>query len=115
MDEKFLKRTKYTFGAPIITVELTDEMITELFETAVEDFDMYSKISRRGTKSLREIKDTWIKKYTIALCKETIGMIREKIDGATNIPSGNLKLEYESLLAESRKEKSFLISICLNK
>jgi hypothetical protein len=62
---------------------------------------VYSNINAYGRN--------WIKKYTLALCKQLLGRIRIKV-GEINIPGGTtIRLDGESLLSESKEDKDKLI------
>jgi hypothetical protein len=76
-------------------------------------FITYNSINASGRQ--------WIRKYTLALSKELLGIIRSKYS-AIPIPDQELQLDGESLKAEGREEKSdlaeelkeFLESVSLN-
>jgi hypothetical protein len=55
-------------------------MIQELYLEAQEEFEFYSIGTNKVEVYLKKIKDVWIKKYTIVLCKEFISEIREKLE-----------------------------------
>ena len=50
----------------------------------------------------------WIRKYTLALAKELLGIIRSKY-AAMPLPNGEVSLDGESLKAEGREEKTQLL------
>lgn len=50
---------------------------------------------------------TWIKEYSLALCKITLGMIRRKYSGM-QMPGGGLALDGNELIAEGKEEKKDL-------
>ena len=64
------------------------------------DFIQYSNINEVGKQ--------WIRKYTLALCKELLGAIREKYSSVP-IPDGELQLDGAALRAEAQVEKDMLI------
>lgn len=78
MESKLLNNIKTLLGSEITPLELNDEIIKELYLEAEQEFDFYSEISNKGLRLLDRIKEVWIKKYTIALCKELISEIRSK-------------------------------------
>jgi hypothetical protein len=51
----------------------------------------------------------WIRKYTLALCKEMLGGIRGKYQ-TVPIPGSDTTLDYSRLLSEASAEKDALIS-----
>lgn len=57
---------------------------------------------------LNQLSQTWIRKYTLALCKETLGRIRGKYDNVP-IPNGTVTLDHASLRDEAEKEKKELV------
>ena len=59
-----------------------------------------------------QINDTgqqWIRKYAIALCKETLGMVRSKYANVP-IPNGETQLDGDTLRGEATSEKEILIT-----
>ena len=105
---KTIERARRKLGAPIISVELTDEQMTSLLKDAQDTFHLYSTVSDMPIDKLNYIEDVWIKKYFYALCKETLGRVRGKYSGNLTIPGTDLKLDFESLLLEAEREKGFL-------
>tara|TARA_Y100001938_G_scaffold113783_1_gene156330 strand:+ start:309 stop:1529 length:1221 start_codon:yes stop_codon:yes gene_type:complete len=63
-------------------------------------FITYSEINAAGRQ--------WIRRYTLALAKELLGIIRSKY-GSMPIPTGDVTLDGEALKAEGREEKATLI------
>jgi len=46
----------------------------------------------------------WVRKFLLAIAKETLGNIRGKFSGQLAVPDAELKMDYESLLAQAEKE-----------
>ena len=63
-------------------------------------FITYSSINAPGRQ--------WIRKYTAAIAKELLGIIRSKYS-AMPIPDGEVTLDGEGLKAEGREEKQQLL------
>jgi len=42
----------------------------------------------------------WVRRYFIALCKETLGRVRGTFGGKLPIPDANMEIEYQSLLIQ---------------
>lgn len=106
---KTIERAKIKLGAPIIDIELTDEQMTYLLKDAHETFYLYAMLSDISKSKQDSIEDAWTKKYFYALCKETLGRIRGKfVNGITISGLENIKLDSESLLQESIREKNLL-------
>jgi hypothetical protein len=63
-------------------------------------FITYSSINAPGRQ--------WIRKYTLALSKELLGIIRSKYS-TLPIPGGEVTIDGESLKAEGREEKTSLL------
>ena len=106
---KTIERAKRKLGAPIIDIELTDEQMTSLLKDAQETFYLYTNMVDMPISKQDKIEDVWIKKYFYALCKETLGRVRGKyIDGMPIPGAENIKLDFETLLQESVREKCFL-------
>lgn len=110
--ETIIRKIKLLLGAPSIAVELKYEQFEEAYETALEDYDLFSNSApeKNFTSKLKEI---WIKKYTLAVCKEMLGRVREKI-AMVNAPGCSTTLDYKELLKESKEEKKFLFRVRLN-
>ena len=62
-------------------------------------FITYSEINAAGRQ--------WIRRYTLALAKELLGIIRSKY-ASMPLPNGEVTLDGEGLKAEGREEKSQL-------
>ena len=65
------------------------------------NFIQYSKVNEVGKQ--------WIRKYTLALCKELLGAIREKYSSIP-IPDAEVNLDGAALRAEAQVEKDALIT-----
>jgi hypothetical protein len=63
-------------------------------------FITYSEINSNGRQ--------WIRKYTLALAKELLGIIRSKY-ASMPLPNGEVALDGEALKAEGREEKQQLL------
>lgn len=50
----------------------------------------------------------WIRRYFIALCKETLGRIRGTFGGKIPVPESDIVMDYQSLLTEGMSEKQIL-------
>lgn len=50
----------------------------------------------------------WVRRWFIALCKETLGRVRGKYSGNLKTPDSELTMDYQSLLTEGKDEKSKL-------
>ena len=103
--EEIIKRTRIMLG---VVAELNDESLNEAYNTAVEDFGLFSKLSSNSEERLNQMKDIWIKKYTLAVAKEILGRIREQYE---NIPG--YQKDSGSLIRESMEEKIFLLDFVL--
>jgi hypothetical protein len=114
VEKNTLKRIKTLLGYQTMSVELSDDIIEEIYNTATDDFMLYSEISKRKKKSLEKIKSVWVQNYTLALSKELIGMIRCKFNEVFIPGQEPLKLNWESILENSRNEINFLRKICIN-
>ena len=63
-------------------------------------FIVYNEINSMGRN--------WIRKYTLALAKELLGIIRSKY-AALPLPNGEVSMDGESLKTEGREEKTNLL------
>jgi len=85
-------------------------------ETQITPGRPYSKISDFSNIPYRNpvytfINDAgkqWIRKYFLACCKETLGLIRQKYQ-TIPIPGGEVTLDGAELRSEAKEEKSMLI------
>jgi hypothetical protein len=57
--------------------------------------------------SINSIGKQWIRRYALALCKETLGQVRSKF-GSVPIPGQDLKLNGTELLSQSKEEQKQL-------
>jgi hypothetical protein len=60
-------------------------------------------------RSVNDVGRQWIRKYTLALCKELLGAIREKYN-TVPIPGGETTLDGAALRAEAATEKENLVT-----
>ena len=51
----------------------------------------------------------WIRQYTLALCKETLGLIRSKFSSVP-IPGSDLQMNGSDLISQGREDKSNLVT-----
>jgi len=63
-------------------------------------FIVYNEINSMGRN--------WIRKYTLALSKELLGIIRSKY-ASLPLPNGEVSMDGEALKAEGREEKANLL------
>jgi C4-type Zn-finger protein len=77
-----------------------DDTIVSDYSNVNYDFMKYSNINDVGKQ--------WIRKYTLALSKELLGIIRSKY-GNIPIPNAEVSLDGETLRAEATAEKEQLI------
>lgn len=50
----------------------------------------------------------WVRRYFIALCKETLGRVRGTFGGKVPVPNADIQMDYASLLTEGKDEKTIL-------
>jgi hypothetical protein len=98
-------------GYPVIEIELLDIQFYASYEEAAYEY-VARKISSFKYGEVKPSGKTWIKKYFLALCKETLGMIRKKYQ-TIPIPGGQMKLDGDELVVEARVEKErLLLELC---
>ena len=83
-------RTRYSGSADVVSD----------YSNAQYDFMVYSNINDVGKQ--------WIRKYTLALAKELLGIVRSKY-GTIPIPNAEVSLDGDTLRAEATAEKEQLI------
>ena len=91
-----------------LTSEVTDEY-TEGGVTAVQsDFSSIRYDNMRYT-DINDVGKQWIRKYTLALCKELLGIIRSKY-GSLPIPGAETSLDGDTLRTEAAAEKETMVT-----
>ena len=58
--------------------------------------------------SINSIGKQWIRRFALALSKETLGQIRGKFGGAIPIPGDNITLNADALLGQAKEEQNAL-------
>ena len=82
-----------------VTRDYTNDKVTDPSNVPYK-FITYSEINSSGRQ--------WIRKYTLALSKELLGIIRSKY-ASMPLPNGEVSLDGEALKAEGREEKANLL------
>ena len=59
-------------------------------------------------EKINSIGKQWIRRYSLALCKEILGQIRGKFGGNVPIPGDNVTLNASDLLSQAKEEKQAL-------
>jgi hypothetical protein len=94
-------------GYPIVDIELEDIQFYACFEEAV--LELTTRKSGGGTyTNLAPPQKNWIRNYFLALCKECLGMIRQKYE-TIPIPGGEVRLDGRELTLEARLDKEILL------
>ena len=62
------------------------------------------KFESMSFDDLNEPSKVWVRRYFIALAKETLGRVRGTFGGKVPIPNAEMTLEYQSLLSEGKDE-----------
>lgn len=57
---------------------------------------------------LNTVAKIWIRRYFIALCKETLGRVRGTFGGKLPVPDAGMEMDYQSLLTEGKDEMTVL-------
>jgi hypothetical protein len=60
-------------------------------------------------EELNNPAQTWVRRWFTAYVKESLGRVRGKYQGNLKTPDSEIQLEYDSLLTESKDEKSKLV------
>lgn len=114
LHDEVKKRMLSRLGAGTVAIELDEQQIQHCFENANNEWSLYSALSQKEDVLLEKIKHNWVELYFQALCKETLGRIRGKFQDGVPMPGiEKIKLDYESLLKESKSEKDELINLLL--
>lgn len=53
---------------------------------------------------LNDPSKVWVRRYFIALCKETLGRVRGTFGGKIPVPDASVEMEYQTLLTEGKDE-----------
>ena len=95
----------------VITSE-TDNPLKSRFSASIDDSVVsdYSNVNYDFMKysNINDVGKQWIRKYTFALAKELLGIIRSKY-GTIPIPNAEVSLDGDTLRAEATAEKEQLI------
>lgn len=59
--------------------------------------------------NINSIGKHWIRRYALALCKETLGQIRGKFGGKIPLPGDSITLNSSDLLSQAKEEKASLV------
>jgi len=110
-NDKIINEIRIRLGAPTIAIELIDEQIKEAIRIAKEEFTFIT--SSVGITPRLGVKNIWIKRYTLAVCKEMLGRIRGKFEKIPMSENGN-EMDAKALLKESTDEKNLLFRMCIN-
>jgi hypothetical protein len=100
-------------GYPIIDIELFDIQFFACFEESVNEYISRKHHDSRSYTNLDVEAKNWIRNYFLALCKECLGMIRQKYE-TIPIPGGTVTLDGATLRMESRLEKETLLQQLIN-
>jgi hypothetical protein len=84
-------------------IPYTDETITGVSNISNIPF---GNIKYAGINSMSR---QWIKQFTLALCKETLGLIRSKFSSVP-IPGSDLQMNGSDLISQGREDKQTLIT-----
>ena len=87
--------------------EVTDEY-TSGGQTAVQSDFSNIRYDNMTYQDINDPGKQWIRKYTLALCKELLGIIRSKY-GTIPIPGAETTLDGETLRSEATDEKNTLV------
>ncbi len=87
--------------------EVTDEY-TSGGQTAVQSDFSNIRYDNMSYKDINDPGKQWIRKYTLALCKELLGIIRSKY-GTIPIPGAETTLDGDTLRSEATDEKNTLV------
>lgn len=85
-------------GHPILDIELSDIQYYTLFEEAINTYILIKNLPNNYSL-IHDKGKFWIKKYFFAMCKDTLGNIRQKYktipvcDGEVTLDGKELKLE----------------------
>ena len=59
-------------------------------------------------ENINSIGKQWIRRFALALSKETLGQVRGKFGGNIPIPGDNVSLNASDLLSQAKEEQSAL-------
>ena len=91
------------------TADRDNPLITE-YSGSTDVVSDYSNVpyDNMEYKFINDVGKQWIRKYTLALAKELLGIIRSKY-ATMPLPNGEVALDGEALKAEGREEKVQLL------
>ena len=79
-------------------------------QTAVQSDFSSIRYDNMVYKNINHPGQQWIRKYTLALCKELLGIIRSKY-GSIPIPGSETSMDGDTLRSEATSEKEGLVSM----
>ena len=92
------------------TADRDNPLITE-YSGSTDVVSDYSNVpyDNMEYKFINDVGKQWIRKYSLALCKELLGMIRSKY-GSIPIPNAETTLDGDTLRSEAAAEKELLVT-----
>ena len=92
------------------TVENNDAFAAGSYDSGVGGVNNMNTMPMENIpfENINSIGQQWIRRFALALSKETLGQVRGKFGGQVPIPGGNVTLDSAALLGQAEKEQSSL-------
>ena len=87
-----------------------DAFATGSYDTGVDGINNMNTLPMENLpyKSINSIGKQWIRRFALALSKETLGQVRGKFGGNVPIPGDNISLNASDLLSQAQSEQAAL-------
>ena len=92
------------------TVENNDAFATGSYDSGVEGVNNMNTLPMENIpfENINSIGQQWIRRFALALSKETLGQVRGKFGGQVPIPGDNVSLNASDLLGQASAEQTAL-------
>ena len=92
------------------TVENNDAFATGSYDSGVDGVNNMNTLPMENIpfESINSIGQQWIRRFALALSKETLGQVRGKFGGSIPIPGDNVSLNASDLLSQASTEQTAL-------
>mgnify|MGYP003116531500 FL=1 len=92
------------------SIEDNDAFATGSYDSGVDGVNNMNTLPMENVpfKSINSIGQQWIRRFSLALSKETLGQIRGKFGNSVPIPGDNVTLNATELLTQAKEEQNTL-------
>jgi len=92
------------------TIEDNDAFATGSYDSGVNGINNMNNLPFQNLpfESINSMGQQWIRRFSLALSKETLGQVRGKFGGSIPIPGDNVTLNASDLLSQAQNEQTAL-------